>query len=445
MANSISSSILLLLSLLLISASFTCAEISLLTINRNKLDSLVQKGNKRAKHLFSILAEPAKFLATIQVGNTLTGFLASGFAADIFSGKLTEFLLSSGIDLPYHVVNTISVVAIIIVLSYVNMVLSELVPKRVGMKKADTLALFFSEPILFISKIFAPAVWLLTHSTNALLCLFRIDPKAVDKAITEEEIRLMIDLGSAGGVIKSGEMEILHNIFEFDNKTAGEVMTHRRDVTFLNLEDQDDEWERIISENNHSYFPVCANGPDEITGILNARDYLILKDRRREIVLEKALRPPHFIPLSVRTDRLFRRMKRTRNHYSVVLDEYGSMMGIVTMNDLLEQLVGDLEDDISAPLERPLIQKVGDKKWYINGATSLEKVSRELELDLPVKRYDTFAGFVFSLLGRIPEDGNWPENEAEELEIPEGLKIKILEIQDHRLEKALVEKMRSEE
>ena len=217
-------------------------------------------------------------------------------------------------------------------------------------------------------------------------------------------------------------------------------MTHRRDVTFLSLEEGDEEWERVITEKRHSNYPVCANGPDDIKGILNVRDYLLLEDRNREAVLEKVLRPARFIPLSVRTDRLFLQMKKTRNHFSVVVDEYGSMMGIVTMKDLLELLVGDLEDDSSAPLEKPLIEKAGEDRWYINGAAPLDRVSRELELELPVKNYDTFAGLVFSLLGHIPDDGIWTEEEADELAVLEGLCIKILEVKEHRLERALVEK-----
>jgi putative hemolysin len=443
--SSLVRSILLLLCFILIGSCFSCAEISLLTINRNKLEGLSQKGNKKAKRLYTLLGEPAKFLAAIQVGNTVTGFLASAFAADNFAGILTEFLYSTGIKVPYNTLNTISVIAIILVVAYVSMVLGELVPKRVGMKKADTLALIFAEPVRFISKIFAPVVWLLIHSTNGLLRVFGIDPGSVEKAITEEEIRLMIDLGSAGGVIKSGEKEILQNIFEFDNKTAGEVMTHRRDVTFLNLGDSDEEWEKAITAKRHSNYPVAANGPDHITGILNVRDYLILKDRSRQNVLDHTLRPAHFVPLSVKTDRLFWQMKKTRNHFSVVVDEHGSMRGIVTMNDLLEQLVGDLEDDSSAPQEGPDIESAGEDRWYVNGTISLDKISRELGVELPLEKYDTFAGFVFSLLGHIPEDGIFTESAAPELEVPQfdapwKLTIKILEVRDHRLEKAMVKK-----
>jgi len=453
--GSVLQSVLLLFCLIIIGACFSCAEISFLTVNRNRLDSLAQKGNRKAKRLLSLLKEPAKFLATIQVGNTLTGFLASAFAADIFSRKLTEFIHSLGINLPYATLNAVSVVVIILVLSYFTMVLSELVPKRVAMKKADTLAFLFSGPLLVISKIFSPLVWLLTRSTNSMLRVFGIDPKTAEKAVTEEEIRMMIDLGRVGGAIKKNEQEILQNVFEFDNKNAGEVMTHRMDVVFLNLNETDAEWERVIAESRRNLFPVCGAGPDDVKGILSARDYFILKsgtsgDRFREVLM-KNLRPARFVPQSVKTDRLFRQMKKSRNHFAVVVDEYGSMTGIVTMNDLLEELVGDLEDDVTVPADRPLIESAGKNRWRIGGAASLDAIARELGIAMPVEQYDTFSGFVFSLLGHIPEDGA-----GEELEyIASGsagstesgdrtackLLISMLDIKEHRLENSLVQKI----
>ena len=436
--------IILQILLILISAAFSMAEIALLTVNRNKLESLSLQGSKKAKNVILLLSDPAKFLATIQVGNTLANFLGSAFAAGNFSGYLTAFLVSLGTGISYNALNVFSVITIILLLSYISIVFAELVPKRVGMKKAESLALFFGKPLLFISKIFGPVVHLLSMSTNSVLRIFRIDPKTAENAVTEEEIRLMIDLGSAGGVIKNSEKEILHNIFEFDNKTAGEVMTHRRDVSFLFLNDSDSEWEKIIMENRHSNFPVCGDGHDDIKGILNIRDYFMLKDRSREAVLARAVKTPHFVPVSVRTDILFRQMKKSRNHLAVTVDEHGSMMGIITMNDLLEQLVGNLENDSSVPPEKPLIEKIGSNRWYVRGSASLDKVAHELGVNLPLEKYDTFAGLVFSLLGYIPEDGSAEELEFSEDETPDTapvkLHIRIIELKERRLEKALVSK-----
>jgi putative hemolysin len=420
--------------LILVNAVFACAEIALISLNENKLEKLSSSGNKKAKRLLSLTREPAKFLATIQVGITLAGFLGSAFAADNFSGRLTEALIALGVKIPPNTLAHISLITITLILSFLTLVLGELTPKRIAMKNADALAFAMSGLIIFISKAFAPLVWLLTKSTNGFLRLLGIDPKTENSGITEEEIRLMIDMGSAKGVIPKSEKEILHNVFEFDNKTAGEVMTHRRDAVLLHLGDSDAEWENTIINNRHSYYPVCNKSPDDITGILNTRDYLSLKDRSRETVLAKALRQAWFVPLSAKTDLLFSRMKKNRRHFTVVVDEHGSMMGIVTMSDLLEELVGDLEDDSSVPPDQPLITIIGANTWYINGAAPLDKVARELDIILPLEKYDTFAGFVFSLLGQIPEDGSEAELDAF------GLKIKVLEVREHRLEKALVVK-----
>jgi len=424
--------LLLLLILVTINSFFTCAEIALISLNKNKLEKLSASGSRQAKRILSLTRQPSKFIATVQVVITLAGFLGSAFAADSFSGRLARWLVSLGAPFPAQSVTVISLVAITLILSFFTLVLGELLPKRIALKKADTLAFAMSGIVLFTSRVFAPAVWLLTKTTNGILRIIGINPETDAEAVTEEEIRLLIDVGSARGTIKDGEKEILHNVFEFDTKTAGEVMTHRRDTILLKLEDSDDEWEKTIIENKHSFFPVCGRNADDIAGVLKSRDYLGLKDRRRETVMAKAVIPAQLVPTSVRTDVLFGRMKKNRNHFAVVLDEHGGMMGIVAMKDLLEELVGDLDDDSSSPPEQPLIEKTGPGTWNINGAVSLDKAAREMNVFLPVDRYDTFGGFVFSLLGRIPDDGSRTELETH------GLRIKILEIRERRLEKALV-------
>ena len=433
--------LLLLFFLILVSGFFSCAEISLISLDKNKLEKKSLAGSRQAKRIISLTGRPSEFLATVQVGSILAGFLASAIAASHISGNLSLWFLSLGIRIPPGTLAAVSLVIITVILTFFQIVFGELVPKRLAMKKADTLAFPISGFILVVSRIFAPLVWLLTKSTNGILWLMGISPEADTHAVTEEEIRLLIDVGSARGTINEGEKEILHNVFELNKRTAGEVMTHRRDTVLLRTEDSDDEWEKIITENDYSFFPVCGKSADDIAGVLNARDYLCLRDRRRENALAQALSHAQLVPTSVRTDVLFGRMKKNRNHFAVVLDEHGGMMGIVTMKDLLEELVGSLDDDSSTPPEQPLITKLsgntGTAAWMINGALSLDKAARELGVALPVERYDTFGGFVFSLLGRIPEDGSHKTEDLPELEA-NGLKIKILEIREHRLEKALV-------
>ncbi|MDR1902902.1 MAG: hemolysin family protein [Treponema sp.] len=419
--------------LIMINAVFACAEIALISVNDNKLEKLAAQGDKRASRLLALTKQPAKFLATIQVGITLAGFLGSAFAADSFSGVLTEQFVSWGVKIRREYLETVSLVCITIILSFFTLVLGELVPKRIAMKKAEKLAFAMSAFIWLISKLFAPVVWFLTKSTNALLRLLRIDPEAEEKAITEEEIRMLLDMGSAKGTIDEGEKDIIHNVFEFGDKTVAEVMTHRLDTILLWQDESDSEWEKTVIENRHSYYPVCGKDQDDIIGVLRARIFLALRDRSRNAVMAEAVQPAQFVPKTIKTDILFKKMKKSRNHFAVVLDEYGGLNGVVAMNDLLEELVGDLEDDNMAPPEEPEIKKTGPLEWCVNGAVSLDKLNRETGLNLPSDKYNTFAGFVFSLLGQIPDNGETPV-----ISTLAGIEIQILEIHGHRLEKAQV-------
>ncbi|HHW29356.1 MAG TPA: HlyC/CorC family transporter [Syntrophomonadaceae bacterium] len=424
--------LLLQLILITLNAVFACAEIAVISMNKTKIARLSAAGDKRAEKLAKLTEQPARFLSTIQVGITLAGFLASAFAAENFSDRFVNWLINIGVKIPANTLDTIAVVAITLILSYFTLVLGELVPKRVAMKKAEQLALRMSSFVYFISKLFAPLVWLLTTSTNGILQLLGMDPHAEDNVITEEEIRMMVYEGSKKGAIDHSENEMIQNIFEFDDKTAEEVMTHRTEVSVLWVDESDEQWEKTITESTHSYYPVCDETTDNVIGVLRTKDYFRIKDKTRANIMKQAVKPAYFVPETVRTDVLFRNMKKTRNHFAVVLDEHGGMSGIITMNDLLEELVGDLEDDASVPEEPPLIERIDSRTWKLQGSTPLKLVAKQLGVTLPVEDYDTFAGFVFGLLGFIPEDGSTPELEAY------GLTIKVLEIKDHQLAKAVV-------
>jgi len=418
--------------LIFINAIFACAEISVISLKDSKLEKLASSGDKRAIRLTKLTEQPSRFFATIQVGITLAGFLGSAFAADNFSDRLANWLVDIGVNISINTLDKISVIFITLLLSYFTLILGELVPKRIAMRKAEQISLAMSGLIYFISKLFAPIVWLLTASTNALLKLIGIDPHASDDTITEEEIRMMVDKGSENGAINSEEKQLIQNVFEFDDKTAEDVMTHRTDVVMLWLDDSEEQWEETIYNNKHTYYPVCDKSTDDIIGILKVRDYLMLKDKSREKVIQKAIRPAYFVPETVRADLLFRNMKTTRNHFAIVLDEYGGMVGIVTMNDLLEQIVGDFVDDDSPEVEEKMIEQIDSNTWNVHGSASLEDISKELGILLPYEDYETLGGLVFGLMGYIPDDGSTPEiNEF-------GLSIKVTEIKDHQLERAIV-------
>lgn len=424
--------ILLQVFLILLNAVFACAEIAVVTMNDNKLAKLTASGNKRAIKLSKLTEQPARFLATIQIGITLVNLLGSAFAAENFSDRLVQVFIDMGIGLPVKVLDTLSVIILTLILTYFTVTLGELVPKRIGMKKSESLALGMSSFIFVVSKLFAPIVWLLTVSANGLLRLLRINPQDEDNNNTEEEIRMMIDAGSEKGTIDPDEKDMITNIFEFDDITAGELMTHRTEVSLLWSEESDEQWEQTINESKYSIYPICSESPDNIIGVLYAKEYFRLKDRSRENVMKNAVMPAYFVPESVKADVLFRNMKTKRNHFAIVLDEYGGMSGIITINDLLEQLVGDLEDDHSAPEEQPEIQRIDSNTWLILGSASLDDVTKQLGVILPEDDYDTFGGFVFGILGTIPDDGTTPEIENY------GLLIKVQSIKDHRLESALV-------
>jgi putative hemolysin len=271
--DSVLPQILLQVSLILLNAIFACAEIAVLSFNEAKLDQMASNGNKKAKRLVKLTSQPAKFLATIQVAITLSGFLGSAFAADNFSEMIVGALVKAGVRIPVSTLETVSVIMITLILSFLTLVFGELVPKRIAMKNSESLGLAMSSVICFIAKIFAPLVALLTVSTNGILRLFGIDPNSKDEEVTEEEIRMMVDVGSENGSIDSGEKELIQNVFEFDDLTANEIATHRRSITLLWNHESVSEWDKTICSSRHTFFPICDESIDNVIGVLNAKDY----------------------------------------------------------------------------------------------------------------------------------------------------------------------------
>lgn len=430
--NEIVWQLLLQLVLIMLNAVFACAEIAVLSISDTKLAKLAASGDKKAVRLARLTSEPAKFLATIQVAITLSGFLGSAFAADNFSERLTDWLVGLGVKIPVATLDSISVILITLILSYFTLVLGELVPKRIAMKKAESIALGISAMVTFISKFFSPIVWLLTKSTNGILRLVGIDPTADEDEVSEEEILMMVDAGRDRGVIDIEEQDFIKKIFEFDDMTVGEVSTHRTDVAVLWADETAEEWNETILDSRHSNYPVCDETADHVIGVLNVRDYLLLADKSKESVFMSAVKPAYFVPESIYADALFKQMKVSRNHFAIVLDEYGGMLGVITMNDLLELLVGDIDDGAESEDEGADIELLDSGTWKIRGTASLDEVAEKLEIDLPLDEYETFGGYVFGSYGTIPDDGQTFELETE------ALHIKVVDIKAHRIEKALV-------
>lgn len=429
--------IILQIVLIALNAIFASAEIAVLSINETKLEKMADQGDKRAKRLFRLTREPARFLATIQVAITLSGFLGSAFAADNFSEPLVDWLIGLGVTLPRSTMESAAVIVITLILSYFTLIFGELVPKRVAMKKAEALGLGISGLISGISVLFKPIVWFLSVSTNAVLRLLGIDPNESDDEVSEEEIRMMVDAGSEKGAIDVEEKELIQNVFEFDDLTAEQISVHRTEVIVLWTEDPMSEWNKTIHESRHTLYPVCEESPDNVIGILNAKDYFRLSDRSREQVMAEAVKPAFFVPETIKADVLFRKMKKTRNAMAIVLDEYGGMVGIVTLNDLIEQLVGDLgEDTAEEEAAEPHMEQLSDDTWAIIGNVELADIEQTLNVEIGLEDVDTFTGLVFGELDMIPGDGE----QNIELDF-KGLHIRIQHVTDHQIARATVTRL----
>ena len=423
--------LLLQVVLIALNAVFASAEIAIISMNDNKLAKMAQEGNKKAIKLAKLTSKPARFLATIQVAITLSGFLGSAFAADNFSDKLVALVMKTGINIPEKTLDSIVVILITLILSYFTLVFGELVPKRVAMRKAESLALGMASMITFISKAFAPLVFLLTASTNLVLRLMRIDPDAADDDVSEEDIRMMVDAGSEKGAIDSTEKEFIQNVFEFDDLAVEEIAVHRTEVPLLWMEESVEEWNKTINGSRHTMYPVCDETVDNIVGILNAKDYFRLSDKSKDNILKNAVTPAYFVPESIKADVLFKNMKDSRNTFAVVLDEHGGTTGIITMSDLLEQLVGDFDADRPEKTE-PAIQSLDSKTWKILGTAELDDIERELGVSFGDNENNTFSGLIFDTLGAVADDGSSFELNAY------NLIIKVTGVTDHQVDSAVV-------
>jgi len=394
---------IILILLIVLNAFFAASEIALISLNDNKVKTMAEEGHKKAKLLQHLLSEPSRFLATIQIGITLAGFMASAFAADQFSGPFADLLYEAGVPLPIRTLDAIAVVFITIVLSYFTLVFGELVPKRLGMNKAEPIAMFAAVPLTLLLKVSAPFVKLLTVSTNSLVRLFGVDPNAQKEQVTEEEIRMMVDIGKENGAIQENEKIMINNIFELDNKTVSDIMTHRRYVVGLSVDTPLREAAELINREKFTRFPVYDENIDSIVGILHVKDLFqyIGAELVEPVELSRLMRKPFYVPESKRTDELLKEMQTNKIHLAVVVDEYGGTAGIVTIEDLLEEIVGNIYDEHDE-VEKE-IEKIDESTYVVNGTTSLRTVRELFDIDVPLDEYDTLSGWIIGELGKIPQ------------------------------------------
>lgn len=430
--------LLLQVVLIALNAIFASAEAAFLSINSARIEKMVEEGDKKlrrkAKRLQRLTKDSSKFLSTIQVTITLAGFLGSAFAADSFSEPMTNwfnslgFIKGNGIVVP----ESVFVIVITLILSFFSIVLGELVPKRIAMKNAEKLSLGICGFINFMASIFAPFVWILTKTTNGILRMFGVNPNEEEEAASEEEIRIMLDTSSEAGAIDSMENEMIQNIFEFDDILISEVCTHRRDVKMVYRDDPIDEWKKVLSTSRHGYYPVCGESADDIVAVLNIKKFFRAECKSVAEAMRVAAEKPYFVPENMKADVLFSNMKETRNYFAVVVDEYGGTNGVITIHDLLELLVGDMDDKDEVVVEEIVCLNEETREWKILGSASLGEVAESLDVTFDTEDCDTFGGYIFGILGEIPDDGTTLELETDDLQ------IRVESVLDHRIETTLV-------
>ena len=403
-SDSILPQLLLQLVLIAVNALFAATEIAVISLNETKVRRMAEGGDRKAAKMLRMVTEPTGFLSTIQICITLAGFLGSAFAADNFSDKLVNWLINdcevSGVS--PSALDTISVIIITLVLSYFTLVLGELVPKRIAMKRSESIARAVSGLMIGMTTVLRPVIWLLTVSTNGVLRLCGIDPEDNAEEVSEEEIIMMLDEGEEAGSIESGEKELIKNVFSLNDTTAEDVMVHRSQVAFLKRDDARTTLLNEIAESGYSRFPVYGENIDDIVGILYAKTYLTAQSKGERCEMKDFLMPPRFVHAGTHINRILLDMQREHAHMAVVVDDYGGVIGIITLEDILEELVGEIWDESDEVIEN--IRERSDGSYDINGSTRLSDMCESVGCSID-SNADTVGGWVTEMLGGIPESG----------------------------------------
>lgn len=423
--NNLLSQIIILVILTLINAFFSCAEMATVSVNKNKIKRLAESGNKKALLIQNLLNEPTRFLSTIQVAITLAGFFSSASAATGLSQTLGQRL--NAIHIPYG--DEISFVVVTLVLSYFTLVLGELVPKRIALQNTEAISMFAVKPILFISKLAAPFIKLLTASTNLVVKLFGMKSNGLEDILSREEIKTLVEEGQVHGVLNKKEKEMINSIIEFDDKLAKEVMTPKVKVFAIDILEPLEEYIDKLLETKYSRIPVYEDDIDNIIGILYFKDFMreAVKKGYKNVDIRSILSKPYLVPDSKITDDLFRELQANKNHIAVLIDEYGGFSGIVTMEDLVEEVMGDIEDEYDTVV--PKIKKIDSSTYIIDGLLTIDELNNKLNLELSSDNYETISGFLIDTMGEIPR-----EKDDRTIEI-DNLVFKIESVKKKRIDK----------
>ncbi|HBB28505.1 MAG TPA: HlyC/CorC family transporter [Clostridiales bacterium] len=420
--------IILLLFLILTNAFFAMSELAVISLNDGKLKKMASNGDKKAKMLVKLTEEPSKFLATIQVGVTISGFLASAVAADTFTEYIVDFFRNYNVN--PSTVKAISLVVITFLLSYFTLVLGELVPKRLAMQNYEKISFRVARLLSIIYKIEKPLVALLSASTNGILRLLGIDPNQRQEEVTEEEIRMMIDVGNESGTIEQSEKDMIHNIFDFDDRIVNEIMTHRTEITAIDIDTTLNEIIDIALEEGYSRIPVYDDDLDNIVGILYIKDLLklVLEQSTENFRVTDYMRSALYIPETNRCKDLFHEFQKSKIQMAVIVDEYGGTSGIVTMEDLIESIVGNIQDEYDDEEEE--ITLISDNLYKIDGMFALDKIERIFNIRFSEDEdydYDTISGYITGYLGRIPSKDEHPVVTVDNVDFT------VLNVEEHRI------------
>ena len=420
--------ILFLVILTLINAFFSSAEMSIVSVNKNKMKMLANEGNKKAKMLCKLIEEPTKFLSTVQVGITLAGFFASASAATGISEQLGIFFISINVPYGYQV----AFIGVTIILSYFTLVFGELVPKRIALKKSEKIAMASLRPIMFISKIAAPFIKILSLSTSLLVKLMGLDNGNLEEIVTKEELKLFIETGEEQGAINESEKEMIEGIFEFDNKKVEKVMTPRTEVYCINIKEPLSSYLDELLEMRYSRIPVYEDDIDNVIGILYMKDFIIEAKNKGfdNVNIKDILKEPYFVHEGKNVQDLFKSLQASQRHIAVIIDEYGGFSGIITIEDLIEEIMGEINDEDDSSEER--IKNVGENTFLVDGLTTLEELNDELNIGIQLDDIDTISGFLINLIGNIPS-----ENDDRIIEYND-ITFKIDKLGEKRIEKILI-------
>jgi len=420
--------ILLLIALTLINAFFSAAEMAIVSVNKNRIRMLANEGNNRAQALNKLIEDPTKFLSTVQVGITLAGFFASASAATAFSDQLGKFL--NNLSIPYE--SQIAFVVVTIILSYFTLVFGELFPKRIALANAESIALAVVGPILFVSKILSPFIKVLSLSTSGLVKIVGLQKRELEEKVTKEEIRALVQEGEISGSIKESEMEMLQGVFEFDDKKADKIMTPRTDVYCIDIEDPIDTYIDELLEKRYTRIPVYEEDIDNIIGVLYMKDFFLEAKKKGfdKVNLRDILIEPYFVPECKKIQELFKDMKASKSKMAIIIDEYGGFSGIITIEDLVEEIMGEINDEYQDEEEE--IIKLTDKTYLVHGSTPLEEIKNKLGIDIESDDIDTISGFLINIIGKIPREA---ENKIVKFN---DITFKVEKVTDKRIETIII-------